>query len=160
LVRRHESLRTVFRTEGGAAVQVILPEGTATLERVDLSGLPEAERQAEALRTAEQEAARPFNLETGPLLRTTLLKLAAEEHVLVLVLHHIVSDGWSMGVLVREMTALYEGFHQGHAVSLPELPVQYADYSVWQRSWLQGEVLDAQLGWWRQHLLGAPPVLE
>ncbi|MFP2912905.1 condensation domain-containing protein, partial [Pyxidicoccus sp. 3LFB2] len=160
LVRRHESLRTVFRTQDGAPVQVILPVGTSQLEQVDLSGLPEAEREAEARRRAEHEAMRPFDLETGPLLRTTLLKLAPKEYLLVLVLHHIVSDGWTMGVLVREMSALYEGFRQGQPVSLPELPVQYADYAVWQRSWLQGEVLEAQIDWWKQHLSGAPPVLE
>ncbi|MFP2913621.1 condensation domain-containing protein, partial [Pyxidicoccus sp. 3LFB2] len=129
LVRRHESLRTVFRAEGGAAVQVILPSAEATLERMDLSGLPEAERQAEARRRVEHESTRPFNLETGPLLRTTLLKLTPDEHLLVLVLHHIVSDGWSLDILTREMGALYEGFRQGQPVSLPELPVQYADYA-------------------------------
>ncbi|MFP2912261.1 amino acid adenylation domain-containing protein, partial [Pyxidicoccus sp. 3LFB2] len=160
LVRRHESLRTVFRAEGGAAVQVILPVGMTQLERVDLSGLPEAERQAEARRRAEHESTRPFNLETGPLLRTTLLKLTPDEHVLVLVLHHIVSDGWSLGVLTREMGALYTAFSQGQPVSLPELPVQYADYAVWQRSWLQGEVLEAQLGYWRKQLSEAPRALE
>ncbi|NVJ28035.1 amino acid adenylation domain-containing protein, partial [Myxococcus sp. AM011] len=160
LVRRHESLRTVFRTEGGAPVQIILPVGSSKLERVDLSSLPEAERQAEARRRAEQEAVRPFDLETGPLLRTTLLKLAADEHLLVLNMHHIVSDGWSMGVVVREMGAIYEGLRQGRPVALPELPVQYVDYAVWQRGWLKGAVLEEQLGWWKQHLSGAPPVLE
>nr|WP_205522819.1 non-ribosomal peptide synthetase [Myxococcus eversor] len=160
LVRRHESLRTVFRTENGAPVQAVLPTGSLKLERVDLSFLPEAERQAEARRRAEHEAVRPFNLETGPLLRMTLLRLAPEEHVLVLVQHHIVSDGWSLGVLVREMSAFYEGFSQGRPAFLPELPVQYADYAVWQRAWLQGPVLEAQLGWWKEHLGGAPPALE
>ncbi|RYZ36376.1 MAG: amino acid adenylation domain-containing protein, partial [Myxococcaceae bacterium] len=160
LGHRHESLRTVFRSEGGTAVQRILPVSGSRLERIDLSSQPEAHHQAEARRHAEQEALRPFNLETGPLLRTTLLKLAPEEHVLVLVLHHIVSDGWSMGVLVREMTALYEAFSAGTPSPLPELPVHYADYAVWQRSWLQGPILEAQVGWWKQHLAGAPPMLE
>nr|WP_244224482.1 non-ribosomal peptide synthetase [Corallococcus sicarius] len=160
LVRRHESLRTTFQSEGGMPVQVISANAQARLELVELGALPEPERALEAKRLAEQEAGHPFNLEQGPLLRATLLKLAEEEHVLVLVMHHIVSDGWSMGVLVREMVALYEAYAQGRASPLAELPVQYADYAVWQRGWLKGEVLDAQLAWWKQQLQGAPSALE
>ncbi|HZI09046.1 MAG TPA: amino acid adenylation domain-containing protein, partial [Myxococcus sp.] len=160
LALRHESLRTTFRTEGGVPVQVITPEPALAFREVDLSGLPASEREAEARRQVARESLRPFDLMQGPLFRATLLRLSSEEHVLVLVMHHIVSDGWSMGVLVREMGALYDAFSRGVTPALPELPVQYADYAVWQREWLRDEVLEAQLGWWRQQLAGAPPHLE
>ncbi|WNG57629.1 amino acid adenylation domain-containing protein [Archangium gephyra] len=160
LVRRHESLRTTFRAEGGMPVQIISPEARVVLEVEDLRALPEAAREAEARRRSEQEAQRSFELSRGPLLRTTLLKLGEREHVLVLVMHHIVSDGWSMGILVREVVGLYEAFSKGRPSPLPELPVQYADYAAWQRQWLRGEVMESQLGYWREQLEGAPPVLE
>ncbi|RYZ45483.1 MAG: amino acid adenylation domain-containing protein, partial [Myxococcaceae bacterium] len=136
-------------------------EATVPFESVDLTDIADPEeRQAEATRRGSVESRRPFNLAQGPVIRALLMKLGAEEHVLVLNLHHIVSDGWSLGVLVREMTALYEAFRHGQAPALPELPVQYADYAVWQRNWLQGDELEAQLGWWRQQLEGAPHVLD
>ncbi|AEI67145.1 non-ribosomal peptide synthetase [Corallococcus macrosporus] len=160
LVGRHESLRTTFRTEGGAPVQVIHPQGLARLEVMDLRAMPGQDREAEAMRIAQEAAQRPFNLEHGPLLRSALLSLSDEDHVLVLVMHHIVSDGWSMGLLVRELTALYSAFSQGQPSPLPALPLQYADYAVWQRGWLQGDVLEAQLGYWKQQLEGAPRLLE
>ncbi|QSQ26379.1 non-ribosomal peptide synthase/polyketide synthase [Pyxidicoccus parkwayensis] len=161
LVIRHESLRTVFRTDDdGTPVQVILPAPRVLLQRVDLSGLPAAEREAAAKRWVGQEGLWIFNLSAGPLIKTSLLKLAAEEHVLVLVMHHIVSDGWSLGVLVREMASFYEAFSQGKPSPLPELPVQYADYAAWQRDWLKGEVLEAQLDYWRNQLRDAPRTLE
>ncbi|WNG57632.1 AMP-binding protein [Archangium gephyra] len=160
LVRRHEALRTTFRVENGAPVQVISEEPRLAFSVEDLSELPEAEREAEARRRAEQEAQRPFDFEKGPLLRTKLLKLGEKEHVLVLVMHHIVSDGWSMGILVRELAGLYEAYSQGKGSPLEELPVQYADYAAWQRQWLSGEVLEEQLGYWRTQLAGAPPALE
>ncbi|RKG75337.1 non-ribosomal peptide synthetase, partial [Corallococcus terminator] len=161
LMARHEVLRTTFRVEAGQPVQHIHAGATAPFESVDLTGIEDAtERQAEAKRLGIAESRRPFNLEQGPVMRALLLKLDAEEHVLVLHLHHIVSDGWSLGVLVREMTALYEAFRHGQTPALPELPVQYADYAVWQRGWLQADVLEAQLGWWKQQLSGASQVLE
>ncbi|RKH56197.1 non-ribosomal peptide synthase/polyketide synthase, partial [Corallococcus llansteffanensis] len=160
LMARHESLRTTFRVEAGQPVQHIHTEASVPFEFVDLTGLDEAERQAEAVRRGIAESRRPFNLEQGPVIRALLMKLEAQEHVLVLHLHHIVSDGWSLGVLVREMTALYEAFRQGQTPTLPELPVQYADFAVWQRGWLQGDVLKAQLDWWKQQLAGAPHVLD
>ncbi|WP_444546339.1 amino acid adenylation domain-containing protein [Archangium lansingense] len=160
LVRRHEALRTRFGTEGGAPVQVICQEPVFAFSVEDLSELPEAVREGEAKRRVEEEAQHPFDLASGPLLRTKLLKLGEREHVLVLVMHHIVSDGWSMGILVRELAGLYEAFSQGKPSPLAELPVQYADYAAWQREWLRGEVLDAQLGYWRKQLKGAPPALE
>ncbi|REG14281.1 non-ribosomal peptide synthase protein (TIGR01720 family)/amino acid adenylation domain-containing protein/natural product biosynthesis luciferase-like monooxygenase protein, partial [Archangium gephyra] len=160
VVRRHEALRTVFRSGLEGLVQIILPESTLSLGEVDLSTLPDSAREAEVLQRAEQEAQRPFDLATGPLFRGELLRLSSSEHVLLLNMHHIVSDGWSIGVLVREVAALYEAFAQGRPSPLPELPVQYADYASWQRQWLQGEVLDTQLHWWRQQLAGAPHALE
>ncbi|MFP2960203.1 amino acid adenylation domain-containing protein [Myxococcus sp. 1LA] len=160
LVRRHESLRTTFRTEDGSPVQVIDSQGHARLDVMDLRAMPDAHREAEAMRLAQEAAQRPFDLEHGPLLRTALLKLSDEDHVLVLVMHHIVSDGWSMGLLVRELTELYGACSQSQPSPLPELPLQYADYAVWQREWLQGDVLEAQLGYWKQRLEGAPRLLE
>ncbi|MFP2913416.1 condensation domain-containing protein, partial [Pyxidicoccus sp. 3LFB2] len=157
LVRRHEVLRTTFE-EG--PVQIVHPPMQVPLPVVDLSQLPDGIREAEARRVAGEEARRPFDLTRGPLLRVSLVRLSESCHLLLLMMHHIVSDGWSMGVLVRESAALYEAFGAGKPSPLPELPVQYADYSVWQRSWLQGEALEAQLGWWREHLAGAAPVLE
>ncbi|GEN10426.1 amino acid adenylation domain-containing protein [Myxococcus fulvus] len=157
LVVRHESLRTTFPTEQGQPLQRIASQVTLPLSVVDLRTLPT--REAEATRLAREEALRPFDLAKGPLLRTNLLHLGEQEHVLLLTMHHIVSDGWSMGVLVRELGALYEGFASGLGVTLPALPVQYADFAQWQRDWLQGEVLEGQLAWWKQRLEGAA-VLE
>ncbi|RYZ41973.1 MAG: amino acid adenylation domain-containing protein, partial [Myxococcaceae bacterium] len=160
LVRRHESLRTTFRSEGASPVQVITAEARVPLERVDLGTLPEDEREAATKARAEEEVRRPFLLEQGPLLRTVLLKVSEQEHVLVLVMHHIVSDYWSMGILVREVSALYEALAKGQPSPLPELPVQYPDFAVWQREWLKGEVLETQLAYWRKQLAGAPRALE
>ncbi|HEX7243819.1 MAG TPA: AMP-binding protein, partial [Longimicrobiaceae bacterium] len=127
---------------------------------LDLRDLPQAEREAGAERLASEETLRPFDLEHGPLLRSTLLRLDEEEHVLLFTLHHVVSDGWSMQVLVREVSALYAAFSRGEEPQLEELPVQYADFAVWQREWLSGEVLDGQVGYWKEALAGAPPLLE
>ncbi|WP_244221665.1 non-ribosomal peptide synthetase [Corallococcus exercitus] len=161
LMARHEALRTTFRTEAGQPVQHIHARATVPLERVDLTALEDAgARLREAERRATVESQRPFDLERGPVIRALLLKLAAEEHVLVLHLHHIVSDGWSLGVMVRELTALYAALREGRPPALPELPVQYADFALWQRGWIQGEALEAQLAWWAQQLAGAPRALE
>jgi amino acid adenylation domain-containing protein/FkbM family methyltransferase len=160
LVRRHETLRTTFRSVEGEPVQVIAPALAAELPLTDLSRLPAPEREAEALRLTQEEATRPFDLERGPLVRATLVRLADEEHLLLFAMHHIVSDGWSMGVLVGEISTLYKAFVKGEPSPLKELPVQYADYAVWQREWLQGETLEAQLAYWRRQLEGAPPSLE
>ncbi|MEW5928459.1 MAG: amino acid adenylation domain-containing protein, partial [Gemmatimonadota bacterium] len=160
LVRRHETLRTVFAEREGGPVQAIHPPAPVPLPVVDLRVLPEARREVEAERVAAAEAVRPFDLSRGPLLRGALLRLGGDDHVLCFNLHHIVSDGWSMQVLVREVSALYSASGRGEAASLPELPVQYADYAVWQREWLRGEVLEEQIGWWKGRLAGAPPLLE
>jgi hypothetical protein len=127
---------------------------------VDLGGVPEDAREAEMERLAADEARRPFDLAAGPLLRGTVLRLADDDAVVLLTLHHVVSDGWSMGILVREVSTLYEAFSRGEEARLPELPVQYADYSAWQREWLRGDVLQAQIGYWRARLAGAPAVTE
>jgi acyl carrier protein len=160
VVRRHEALRTTFGESEGAPFQVVHPAGAARLEVTDLSRLASAEREAEARRLAQEETLRPFDLRAGPLFRTRLLRLGEDDHVLVLAMHHVVSDGWSMGVLDRELATLYEAFARGEPSPLPELPVQYADFAVWQRAWLSGEVLERQIAWWRERLAGAPPVLE
>lgn len=160
VVRRHEVLRTTFVTVEGQPVQRITPELEVEIPVVDLSGLPEVEREAEVQRRVLEEAQKPFDLATGPLLRVGLLVLDAEEHLLLLTMHHIVSDGWSTGVLIREFVALYEALSAGRRSPLPELAIQYADYAVWQREWLQGEVLERQLTYWKGQLQGAPAVLE
>ncbi len=160
VVRRHESLRTVFREEQGEAVQVVLPEQPVEIPLVSLTELPEAEREAEAEALAREEARKGFDLSRGPLLRATLLRLSTEEHVLLFTMHHIVSDGWSSGVLVREAAALYEGYVRGEQSPLPELAVQYADYAVWQREWLRGPALAEQLSYWKKQLDGAPTLLD
>ncbi|MET0395519.1 MAG: condensation domain-containing protein, partial [Longimicrobiaceae bacterium] len=158
LVRRHETLRTTFAQHDGVPVQVVHPPAPVALPLVDLRGAPDATGRAERL--AAQEARRPFDLERGPLLRSILLRLGDEDHVLLFTLHHIVSDGWSRGVLVREISALYGALSRGEEPGLPELPVQYADYAVWQRRWLSGATLEAQIGYWKEKLGGAPPLLE
>ena len=152
IIRRHEALRTRFLTLDGEPVQVIDPELELRLEVVDLSTLNEHERETEALKLAHATAAGEFDLSTGPLLRATLLRLAAEDHILLLTMHHIISDGWSMGVLVREVGALYRAFSEGSASPLPALPIQYADYAVWQREQLTNEFLAEQLDYWREQL--------
>ncbi|HEX3531511.1 MAG TPA: non-ribosomal peptide synthase/polyketide synthase, partial [Thermoanaerobaculia bacterium] len=160
VVRRHEVLRTVFPEVGGCARQVILPPAVFPLPVVDLADLAPELREAAAEARIAEEAGRPFDLARGPLFRAVLWRLSAAEHVLFLGLHHIVSDGWSLGVLMREVAALYAAFSGGLASPLAELPVQYADFAVWQQSWLSGEVLETELASWREHLAGAPPVLE
>jgi amino acid adenylation domain-containing protein len=160
IVGRHEILRTTFPMRNGFPVQAIAPTQTVPLPMVDLQQLPEVEQSAEVRRLAIEEQTRSFDLSNDPLLRTTLLQLAEESYVLLLNMHHIVCDGWSMGIFIRELSALYEAFSNGAPSPLRELPIQYADFAHWQRQWLQGEVLAAHLVYWRQQLAGAPPVLE
>ena len=160
LVRRHESLRTTFVFRDGVPGQVVADATRPALPLDDLSALPPEEREAEARRRVNDEARRPFDLVRGPLFRARLLRLAPEEHVLVLVMHHVVSDGWSLGVLFREVGALYAALAAGEEPRLPELPVQYADFAAWQRAWLGGGVLSGQLAYWRERLADAPAVLE
>ncbi|HEU4562699.1 MAG TPA: amino acid adenylation domain-containing protein, partial [Longimicrobium sp.] len=161
IVRRHDALRTVFQERDGTPRQVIVAFGGFQLTRKDLSHLSAETREAEVQRELVVESgARPFDLSAGPLFRASLLRLGAEEHVLLLSQHHIVSDGWSMGVLYRELSALYEAYREGRESPLPALPVQYADYAVWQREQLEGEALERQLAYWRVRLAGAPELLE
>jgi amino acid adenylation domain-containing protein len=160
IVQRHEALRTTFSAVRGKPMQVITPTLPLTLALTDLQKLPKFKRQAEVRRLANQEAQCPFDLSQGPLLRASLLRLGKKDHVLLLTMHHVVSDGWSMGVLFRELSVLYEAFSAGRPSPLSELPIQYADFAVWQRQWLQGEVLEEQLDYWKKQLNEAPPLLE
>jgi hypothetical protein len=153
-------LRTIFALSDSQPVQIIQEAAAVPLPLTDLSASPAEGREGEVRHIVNEEARRPFDLSAGPLLRSRLLKLAEQEHVLILVLHHIVSDGWSAGVLVREATTLYEAFSAGRPSPLGELAIQYADYAVWQRQRLTGELLDSQLSYWKKQLAGAPPVLE
>ncbi len=159
VVRRHEGLRTVFPAFDGRPEPIVLPPSSAGLARVDLRGLPPAVARDEADRRLRELARRPLDLAVGPLWRTALLRLGEDERLFVFTLHHVVADGWSLGVLVRELTGLYRAFSGRRPSPLPELPLQYADYAAWQRSWLAGEVLAEQLAWWRERLAGAPEAL-
>ena len=162
IVRRHEVLRTTFRMLEGHLVQVIAPTLTLPLPVLDLHTLPAAQQDAEIRRLATEEQAHPFDLSQDPLLRVMLLKLGSSEHVLLLNLHHIVSDGWSIGVLLRELAAIYTAFAHKQPSPLPELPIQYADFADWQREWLQGigaaqaSPLQVQLAYWKQQLNHLP----
>jgi amino acid adenylation domain-containing protein len=160
IIKRHEALRTTFKSVEGRPAQVIISSFNFTLPIVNLRELSQAEREAEAMRLAAEEARQPFDLTKWPLLRVTLLHLDDTEYLLLLTVHHIVADGWSMGVLVREVAALYEAFCSGKPSPLPELSVQYADYAVWQINWLQGEVLEAKLADWKQQLGQILPPLQ
>jgi amino acid adenylation domain-containing protein len=155
IVRRHEALRTTFPTVDNIPVQHIASPQPLALPLFDLSALDESQRESEVEKLATLEARRSFDLTRGPLLRATLLRVAADEHVALLTMHHIVSDGWSIGILVRELATLYRSFNQEQEAGLPELPIQYGDYAMWQREWLQGEVLEGELSYWREQLAGA-----
>jgi amino acid adenylation domain-containing protein len=158
IVARHEALRTTFHAVDGQPVQRVAPveESGFRLVEHDLAGHPEAELG----RLMAEEAGAAFDLERGPLIRGRLIRLAPDDHVLLVTMHHIVSDGWSMGVLTRELSALYAAFRRGDADPLPPLPVQYADYAAWQRRWVDGDVLQQQADYWREMLAGAPGLLE
>jgi amino acid adenylation domain-containing protein len=158
LVERHEVLRTRIVSEGGVAAQVIDPTWGGRLEYVDVRRLSAGAQRAEVRHHVEVEADTPFDLSRGPLIRARLLAAADDEHVLVVTMHHIVTDGWSMGVLIREMGVCYDAFTRGDVPELPSLPVQYADYAAWQRAWLVGEVLESQLAYWRRQLTDLPPL--
>ena len=159
IVRRHEVLRTSFGSLEGRAFQIIREAEAVKLPLIDISNMEVEEREEELQRIASREALEPFDLR-GNLLRLKLVKLGEEDHVSLATMHHIISDDWSLGVLTSEATALYRAFSAGEPSPLPELPVQYADYAVWQREWLQGEALEQQLSYWRQHLAGAPHVIN
>lgn len=156
IVRRHEALRTTFTDTDGKAAQVVSESLVLPMPIINLAALPEAGRAAKAHSLTVEEGQRPFNLSTGPLIRITLLKLAEREHQLLLTMHHIISDAWSLGVILRELTALYSAFNEGRPASLPELPIQYVDFACWQNELLQGDYFKSQLSYWKQQLAGAP----
>ncbi|HEX5759074.1 MAG TPA: amino acid adenylation domain-containing protein [Thermoanaerobaculia bacterium] len=161
IVRRHESLRTTFAVEeaaDGEPFQVVAPALRVRLPLVDLAALPAPAREPEALVVSRLGQTAPFVLERGPLIRATVVRTSAREHRVVVAAHHIVADGWSMGILFRELAALYEAFAAGRPSPLPELPVQYADYAVWQRGQLADDGLERQLAYWRRQLAGVVPL--
>ncbi|MDQ6893669.1 MAG: amino acid adenylation domain-containing protein [Acidobacteriota bacterium] len=157
---RHEVLRTSFVLADGASIPNAVLNPASPLQVVDLGALPEETREAEALRIVEDDAARPFDLARGPLLRATLLRLGAEDAVLHLNIHHAVFDGWSVNVFDGEFRKLYEANGRGEATALPALPIQYTDFAIWQTEWLRGGVLEEQLSYWKRQLAGAPPILD
>jgi amino acid adenylation domain-containing protein len=164
IVARHEALRTSFGYKSSGdddePVQIIAPTLHMALPVIDLSTVPQATREAVVLDHALREAQQPFDLATGPLLRTAVLRLTPEEHVLLVTFHHSIADGWSQGIFIQELTTCYAAFVAGQTPTLPALPIQYADYAVWQRQTLQGAVLDAQVQYWRSRLADAPPLLD
>lgn len=159
IVRRHEILRTTFILMDGQPVQVVVATQLLHLCQIDLRTVPAGQRQAQTQRLATDEMQRPFDLATGPLLRATLLLLDEAEHVVLLTMHHIISDGWSIELFMREVAVLYAAFVRGAPSPLPDLRIQYADFAHWQRQWLQGEVLETSLAYWKQQLTGTPPLL-
>jgi hypothetical protein len=159
VVRRHEVLRTRFEVRDGRPVQVIDEWEHRRSDEVDLTGLTGEGGEAEARRIAREEARRGFDLGRGPLLRGMLLRLREQEHILLITTHHIVSDGWSMGIFTGEVAALYRAYSEGAPSPLEELPIQYADFAVWQREWLQGAVLEKHIQYWREQLDGLEPLI-
>ncbi|MEM8933856.1 MAG: condensation domain-containing protein, partial [Acidobacteriota bacterium] len=160
LVARHESLRTRIVDADSEPVQIVDPPSTGRLVVVDLGDRSADAALAEARRLAAEENQKPMDLAEGPLLRTTLVRLADDDHALLVSIHHIVSDGWSMGILFRELSALYDAAVAERADDLPALPLQYGDFAAWEQQHLVGDVLDRQLDFWRRHLAGAPTALE
>ncbi|MGD9099977.1 MAG: condensation domain-containing protein, partial [Anaerolineae bacterium] len=161
IVRRHQVLQMLYVAAEEETVQMTPhPEPLLDLEIVDLSALPPSERESEVQRRIAQSARQPFDLARELPLRTTLWRLEQDEHVLLLMVHHIAIDGWSMSVFVKELRALYQAFREGEPSPLPEMPIQYADFAYWQRNWLQGEVLEKQIAYWERQLAGAPTSLE
>ena len=161
LIRRHEALRTTFQhTLDGRGLQKINPAWPIHINWTDLSSLNLVAEESELRRLTEAEVQTPFDLETGPLLRVRLLKCAARDHALLVTMHHIVSDGWSMRILVDEFVRLYDAYAQGRRPELPELPIQYADYAIWQRAWLEAGESERQLAYWKDKLGDTHPALE
>jgi Condensation domain/TubC N-terminal docking domain len=160
ILSRHEVLRTNFQNIEGKPKLQVRSADDWKIHVIDLRHFPPAQRSDEVQHLAREEAGRPFDLTRGPLLRATLLVLDKDEHVLLLAMHHIASDGWSLGVFVRELSQLYPAFCAGKPMSLPDLPIQYIDYAAWHRKWLDGGVLAAQLPYWKTQLGGALPIIE
>ncbi|HXQ70532.1 MAG TPA: amino acid adenylation domain-containing protein, partial [Pyrinomonadaceae bacterium] len=160
IISRHEILRTTFAEIEGRPVQIVAPRLTLSIPVEDLSRLPENERTERVKRTAARLREQPFDFVRGPLVGATLVKLADEEYHFWFLMHHIVSDGWSIGVFLKELSVAYEALAAGRQPELPKLPIQYADFAVWQRAWLQGETLDRQMKYWKERLSGNAPTLE
>ncbi len=160
IINRHEVLRTLFISSNGKPHLIIKEQMPVNIEVTGLTDLDPAIREAEAARLANRSALLPFFLNTGPLFRFKLYHLDSHEHLLLITLHHIISDGWSMGVFVRELSALYDAFSKGQQTPLPELPIQYLDYACWQREWLQGQILQDQIDYWKNQLSGELPIME
>lgn len=160
IIRRHEILRTSFTIADGQPIQIISDSVKLKLPVIDLQNIPHKQREAELYRLANEEAQTGFDLTKAPLLRAKLLRLDVEDHVILLTFHHIVSDGWSTDILIREVAALYKAFCAAKPSTLPQLPIQYADFAVWQRQWLEGEGLKNQLAYWQQQLSGELPILQ
>jgi amino acid adenylation domain-containing protein len=160
VIRRHASLRTVFDSVEGDARQIVLPDVDVKIPIVDLAGFPQSERESEALRIAGEEGKKPFNLREGPLIRPNLIRLSPETHFLVLVMHHIVTDGWSIALLFREVTKCYAALTKKETPELPELPLQYTEYAHWQREYMSGELLTKEVEYWKHKLAGAQTLLD
>jgi amino acid adenylation domain-containing protein len=160
VIRRHESLRTIFESVDGEARQVVLSDVDVQVPILNLANLPESEREREALRIASEEGKKPFDLTRGPLLRTALLQLSRDQYILVLAMHHIITDGWSISILFRELAHCYEAYASGREPQLPELPIQYVEYAQWQREYITGEVLAKQVKYWKNKLAGAQTILD
>src|SRR5262249_27991996 len=150
IIDRHEILRTTFTQIDDGPVQVVIPAMPFDLPAIDLRHISAEAREEVARQVAVEKILEPFDLEAGPFLRAVLLQLGPREHVLLLVMHHIISDGWSVDIMLREIAALYDATLRGVRSPLPDLPIQYADFAVWQRDWLQGEVVDRQLDYWKR----------
>jgi amino acid adenylation domain-containing protein len=160
IIERHESLRTVFGTENDQPVQIILPPSPLPIRLVDLRAWSKEEREVEVMSLAQADTVTPFDLARGPLIRVSVLKLDEAEHVLVIIFHHIIFDGWSAKVFFNELDKHYTAYASGQPSPLPDLTIQYADYASWQKEWLQGEALGQELAFWKTHLAGAPSLLE
>ncbi|EAZ91849.1 non-ribosomal peptide synthetase [Crocosphaera chwakensis] len=160
IIQRHESLRTRFETLNGEPIQVIDIEGNLTVEIINLESLEPAKKERRTKQLIEQEIQKPFNLSQDRLIRASLIKLGTKNHIFLITMHHIISDGWSMGVFVQELTTLYSGYVEGKKTQLSPLKIQYADFAVWQREWLSGENLQNKIDYWKTKLSGLPPLLE
>src|SRR3979490_229453 len=160
VMRRHESLRTVFDSVDGDTRQIVLSDVNVNVPIIDLTGTPEHTREAEALRIASEEGKKSFDLTKGPLFRAVLLHLGPDQYLLALVMHHIITDGWSITVLFREITSCYHSITNGQESNLPQLPLPYAEYAQWQREYMTGEVLAKQVGYWKSKLAGAQTILD
>src|SRR6266404_625849 len=160
IVERHDALRTTFVTVDGAPRQAVAKNISLSMPLIDLTELAETEREEQAQRLLRHETRKPFDLSQGPLIRAILLKLKDAEHILLVIMHHIVTDGWSMGIFNRELSVLYESFHNEQPSPLAELPIQYLDYADWQRRWFDGEVYRSQLAYWKKKFATLPVALE